>query len=157
MTDISSLPYIDLGASPADLIKYAQEHFGIRIASNAKPETVVARFAGIYKEETGKTLDPVVDNDPDEDEDDVQEPAEAPKVPKYVTINIHPDEKDPHPVTGGANFRSFRVERNKDVKVPFWVYNSLKNAVTIKTDPKTMEKRPVQTYPFSVLEQHYED
>lgn len=159
MIDIQSLPYIDLGADPEILRKYAKDHFGKVIHPNAKGDTVVARFKEIYLEETGVSLadiDPeATDNDTDDDPDDATK-AQQERVPKFVTINIQDDEKDPSPVVGSVNFRAFRIVRNTDVKVSYAIFVALKNAIRDVLNEKGEVVKQVPYYTFSVVDKHYE-
>lgn len=156
----TNLPYIDLGASPELLRQYALDHFGKKISSRASDETVIDRFREIYKEETGVTLPDVAPFDDDQDdEDDDDKPAEVkaekPK-PTFVTINVHDDENDPHPITVGVQFTAWRIRRNEDVKIPYRVYEALLNAKRTVINPETKQTKEVPTYPFSVVEFHFE-
>jgi len=165
MIDKTALPYIDLGADVETLKQYAKEHFGKSISPLAKDDTVIDRFQAIYEEETGVKLMPVtpLDNDfyekDDEDEKAVKvgaKPAKAEKPkPTHATIIIQDDPTDPGEVKVGAQFVSYLIKRNVEVKVPIAVLNSLKDAKQTLYNPKTMESKEVLTYPFSVMELHY--
>lgn len=156
-----SLPYIDLGNEPSVLIQYAKDHFGVRIAANAKPETVVAKFRELYKDATGTVLPDVAPLDDDFEDDEQEDEKVAAKkekpVPTHVTINIQEDEKDKHPVCGSVQFVPYRIMRNVNVKVRYQIYQSLKDAVKTVLDTATMEKKDVPAYPFSVVEFHFDD
>lgn len=155
--DTSKLPYIDLGCDTEDLKKYALEHFGKKIAANAHPETVISRFREIYKEETGITLQDIEDVDEfnEDDEEPVKQEKKKP-TPSHVTINIQDDEKDPHPVCGSVQFVAYRIRRNEDVKVPYHIFLSLRDAKKTVLNEK-MEAKEVPAYPFSVVEYHFDD
>lgn len=179
MIDKNSLPYIDLGADTEILRKYALDHFGKKISTNYKPETVAERFREIYKEETGIELqqvaaitdDPDVDNDddvqgesPDEVHDDLPEVKKKPaklvkqkRIPTHATIILQDDPTDPGDVKVGAQFVSYLIKRNVEVRVPIAVLNALKDAKQTLYNPKDMTSKEVLAYPFSVMEYHYED
>ena len=158
MTDTSALPYIDLGASADTLRSYAQDHFGKKISSQAKDETVRSRFADIYEEETGTRLAEVsldldgedFDKDPEDEEAKAIEAAK-PK-PRAYKIVVQDDQNDPHPITGGVNFVSYRIIRNKEAIVSPAILESLRNAKKEIFDPDTMVGSEVPQYPFSIVE-----
>lgn len=165
MKDATALPYIDLG-QPADILRqYAKDNFGKVISPIAKDETVIDRFQSIYEEETGIKLQPVAKVDIDENEDDALVPekatpkaktkAEKPK-PIAATIIIQDDPTDPMPITGGANFLSYRIKRNEEVRVSMAIINSLSDAKKTLYDPKTMASKEVLLYPFSIIKYHFE-
>lgn len=169
MIDKNSLPYIDLGADAETLRRYAKDNFGKLISSQAKEDTVKDRFAAIYEEETGVKLVPVesLDDDLDLDDKNEEEPAEVKvkvakpaktekPVPTGATIIVQDDPTDPQPITGGYNFTSFRIIRNVPVRVNMGVLNALRDAVETRYDPKTLEKKDVIAYPFSVVEYHFD-
>jgi len=147
---IENLPYVDLGCSADTLRKYCQDHFGKKISTNAKDETVVERFAQIYLEETGIPLSPVTRS---KDDDEEVKPA---RNPTHATIIVQDDERDHSPVCGAVNFVAFRIERNKEVKVPYKIVNALRHASKTVYDPDTMEPKQILAYPFSIIENHYE-
>jgi hypothetical protein len=146
---IENLPYVDLGCSADTLRKYCQDHFGKKISTNAKDETVVERFAQIYLEETGIALTPVTDSKDDDEEKTARQPTHA-------TIVVQDDERDPSPVCGSVNFVAYRIPRNKEVKVPYKIVESLRHASKTIYDPDTMEPKQILSYPFSIIENHYE-
>lgn len=155
---MNNLPYIDLGCDAATLRKYALENFGKKISATAKDETVRVRFREIYKEETGielQDVDPLDDHEDDEPEEGERQKEEKPQ-PTHVTINVQDDERDPHPICGSVNFVSYRIERNKDVKVPWHIYQSLLIAKRTVVDPDTKVSKEVPMYPFSVVDFHFE-
>jgi len=157
MTDNNALPYVDLAFDAEALRQYTKDNFGKKIASNAKPETVVDRFREIYKEETGITLADIgPDIDPEEEESAAveQETDKAPK-PIAVTINVQDDEKDPQPIVGSVQFVPYRIVRNVDVRVSIPILVSLQNAMKTVYNPKTMEAKDVPMYPFSIVEYHF--
>ncbi len=145
-------PHIDLTATPDALRQYAQEYFGKKISTQAKDDTVRERFAQIYLEETGITLEGV---DQQEKKSGTQAEPEVKRKPKFATIIIQDDEKDPSPVTGSVQFVAYRIKRNVEVKVRWAIVESLKNAVRTVYDPETMAPKDVTGYPFSIVELHY--
>lgn len=164
-TDISTLPYIDLGASEEALRAYALDHFGKKIHPNAKGKTIVDRFAAIYEEETGVRLQPVEDPDNGEEGDDDEDVAAAgaatskkpvERKPIAATIIVQEDEKDPSPICGSVNFVAYRIMRNVEVRVSMPILNSLRNAKKTVYNTKTMESKEVLAYPFSIVEYHYD-
>lgn len=164
MIDKNTLPYIDLGADSDTLRKYAKEYFGKMISSQAREDTVKDRFAAIYEEETGVKLAPISpldDNEDDDLDDDPQEKVKSSSPPKrtptHATIIIQDDPEDPQDVKVGAQFTPFLIKRNVEVKVPIAVLNALKDAKQDLYDHKTMEKKEVLAYPFSVLQLHFSD
>jgi len=171
--DTRTLPYIDLGADKDILRQYALEHFGKKISAIAKDETVVDRFQAIYEEETGVKLAPVDktlndDDEPDTDGEDIEAVAEtkpkaksakAKPVKRYpiaATIIVQDDPADPSDVKVGAQFVAYLIKRNVEVRVPMSVLESLKDAKQTHYDPKTMESKDVLSYPFSIVQYHYE-
>ena len=164
MIDPSTLPYVDLSNSPDALRLYAQEHFGKKIHPNAAEDTVRERFAKIYKEETGKILapydpeaDPALNN---LDEDDDQQDATttpAPKVPKFAVIVMQEDPLDPHDVKLGHNFVAYTIWRNEEVKIPHFLVSVLRDAKKEVFNPKTLEKKEVPAYPFSIVDLIYDE
>lgn len=165
---MSELPYIDLGADPATLRQYAQDHFGKKISPQAKDDTVKDRFKAIYFEETGVTLadvDPLLDDDDFEADMVVDQPAAtttaavttpAVRQPIAATIIVQDDPMDPGAICGAVNFVPFRIMRNVEVRVSIPQLNALKMAVKTTYDPKTMAPKDVLAYPFSVVEMHFE-
>lgn len=155
MADTAALPYVDLGNSVDVLRQYAQDHFGKRIPATAKDETVRDRFAAIYFEETGVKLAKV---DIVADEPDALIPDEPKKrKPTHATIIVQDDEKDPGAVSASHNFVAFRIQRNVEVKVNISQLESLQHAKRTIYHPDTMEPKDVLSYPFSIVEYHYED
>lgn len=164
MKDVTALPYIDLG-QPADVLRqYAKDNFGKVISPIAKEETVIDRFQSIYEEETGIKLQPVAKVDLDEDDDEVVQEKATPKnkakaekpKPIAATIIVQDDPTDPMPITGGANFLSFRIMRNVEVKVSMAIVNALSDAKKTLYEPKTMIAKEVLLYPFSIIKYHFE-
>lgn len=170
MADNVSLPYIDLGCGAEVLRKYALDNFGKKISPQAKDETVVDRFREIYLDETGITLADIEpeqelnfdDDGPEETTETVAKTTARPQ-PTAVTINIQEDEKDTHPAVGSHNFQTFRIVRGVDVRVSINTYHALKDAQKDVLIQKTALDgtvistiKSVQTYPFSIVEWHYD-
>jgi len=165
---MSELPYIDLGADPATLRQYAQDHFGKKISPQAKDDTVKDRFKAIYFEETGITLadvDPLFNDDDFEADMVIDQPAATATVtaatpavrqPIAATIIVQDDPADPGAVSGAVNFVSFRIMRNVEARISIPQLNALKLAVKTTYDTSTMAPKDVLAYPFSVVEMHFE-
>lgn len=151
---MSELPHIDLTAAPEALRQYAQDHFGKKISAQAKDETVVERFAQIYFEETGITLEGA-DPQGKKDAPPAKKDPDIKKEPTHATIIVQDDDKDPGAICGSVDFVPYRIVRNVEVKVSNKILNSLRTAMKTIYDPETMAPKDILAYPFSIVELHY--
>lgn len=134
MSDINteSMSREELEATAKDL--------GIRIAHNAKDETVREKIGEALGETTGATPESAVASQPDDN-----------GMQKRFEIIIATHDQDKQPVPIGVNGKTWLVQRGKKVIVPESVVEVLRNAIQFQYDPKTMERSEIQSYPFQIV------
>lgn len=133
------------------LLKYIEEQHGIKLpAKTTRPEALnkLKELEG-----TGTPSAPG-----DNREDDVAKG----KRPKQVVIVVAEDEDPRNYVVVGLNGRNYQIKKGVPVKVPYGVYEVLKNAVediytTVKNTDGSRElvKRSKLRHQFSVEEKIY--
>ena len=129
---------IDLEASTKSQLRdYAAEELGVDLPENMNKDQMVLKIKEMTEE------------------------VKPSKIPKTVKIKIPRMEGDTgkQPVFVNFQGREFLIQRNKEVEVPYGVYEILKNAVEFRyetvRDPETgrrdLEKTEVQSYPAQVV------
>lgn len=127
---------INIDTADRQNLEQVADDMGVKYQSNTGDDTLRKRI----KEKLGDTGSA-----------DTQEAApKKPKGKRYEII-VATDNQDKQPVFVGVNGRNYVIQRGKKVTVPAAVVNVLSTAVQDVYDPESMEKHPVQSYPFQII------
>lgn len=162
---------INSDTTKAMLVKYAKESLGAELnPDNFKREELIAEVRKLEKElgivsEGGENHD---DNETLKEKEQVVESKS--KNPKFAYVRIHQPssinvdddtEEETHCVIG-FNGKNYQIEYDvvEGVKVPYGVYDIIKNAVQKRYRPgkkdkegrRTLEERKEQRYPFTLVQ-----
>lgn len=161
---------INSDTTKAMLVNYAKEQLGADLNPNSFNRDELIEEVRKLEKELGIVSEGGENHDNNETLNDKEQVViEKEKKPKYAYIRIHQPpsqnvdddaEEETHCVIG-FNGKNFQVEYDVEegVKVPYGVYDIIKNAVQIKHRPgkkdkdgrRTLEPKREQRFPFSLV------
>jgi hypothetical protein len=149
-----------------NLVDYAREELGVNLETEGKEKKDLIAEVQAIEKDMGLDNDGASDKSADADGGTGIEPPAGAENARFVVINIHqppaPDEEsepDTH-CEVGFNGRIFQIQYGEDVKVPFGVYDVLRNAIQTKyyqkknaqSGQQELHNKQVKRFPFNVIE-----